>query len=92
MPVRVVAYVTGWCPDCVRSRRILQRSGLQFEEIDIERVAGAEEDMRALNGGSGKVPTIVIEGADEREVLVEPEDRPLQDALSRASRAAAATS
>jgi len=81
LAVMVTTYVTSWCPDCARSRRVLQRAGIPFEEIDIESVQGAEETMRALNGGSGKVPTILIESPEDRVILIEPDDRELADAL-----------
>lgn len=81
MAVTVTAYVTSWCPDCARSRRVLQRAGVPFEEIDIEAVQGAEEAMLALNGGSGKVPTILIESPEDRIILIEPDDRELAAAL-----------
>ncbi len=84
--VKVVAYITSWCPDCTRSRRILQRMGYVFAEIDTERIPGSEEAMKAINGGSGKVPTILIDGPGGRSVLVEPSDRELADALRRCSR------
>src|SRR5579862_5090741 len=70
VPKSVIAYVTQWCPDCSRSRWLLQRLGVTFQEIDIEKVDGAEADMRARNGGSGKVPTILVDG----RVLIEPSD------------------
>jgi glutaredoxin len=76
---RVVAYTTSWCPDCHRSKRLLVRRGVEFAEIDIERVAGAEAAMRGLNGGSGKVPTILLGD----EALVEPTDLDLEAALDR---------
>lgn len=80
MPKSVVAYITSWCPDCSRSRRLLVRLGVPFKEIDIEKVDGAENEMRALNGGSGKVPTINIDG----KILVEPSDKELTQALQDA--------
>ncbi len=81
MSVSVIAYITNWCPDCTRSRRVLQRLRVPFVEIDIEQTADAEDAMRALNGNSGKIPTLVIEGAQGRKVLVEPTDRELTQAL-----------
>jgi mycoredoxin len=69
--------VTNWCPDCTRSRRVLQQMGVKFQEIDIESVKGAEQEMRSRNGGSGKVPTILIDDI----VLIEPTDNELRDAL-----------
>ncbi len=83
MAVTIVAYITHWCPDCVRSRRVLQRSGMPFVEIDIEKIPSAEDAMRAINGGSGKVPTILIDSADGRHVLIEPGDHELSDALRK---------
>lgn len=73
----MVAYITHWCPDCTRSRRILQQMGIKYAEIDIETVAGAEDEMRARNGGSGKVPTLLIDDI----VLIEPTDAELRRAL-----------
>jgi glutaredoxin len=65
----------------MRSRRVLQRLGVSYQEIDIEKTPGAEAEMRALNGGSSKVPTILIEGETGRQALVEPSDRELTAAL-----------
>lgn len=87
MSVTIVAYVTKWCPDCARSRRVLQRSGVAFEEIDIEKTPSAEEAMRALNGGSGKVPTILIDSPQGRVALIEPSDQELSDALRNGQQA-----
>lgn len=55
--------------------------GVSYREIDIESTPGAEEAMRLLNGGSSKVPTIVLETAEGVSVLVEPTDRELTEAL-----------
>lgn len=81
MPLTAVAYITTWCPDCSRSRRVLQQAGVPFVEIDIETVKGAEDAMRALNEDSGKIPTIVLESPQGRKVLVEPTDRELTTAI-----------
>jgi hypothetical protein len=59
----------------------MQRAGVRFAEIDIEQTPGAEETMRALNGNSGKVPTILIENGTRRTVLIEPSDRELNEIL-----------
>ncbi len=81
-PVAVIAYMTNWCSDCTRSRRVLQRAGVAFAEIDIDKIPSAEDAMRALNGGSGKVPTILIDGVGGRVVLIEPTDQELSCALN----------
>ena len=77
MPRSVLATITHWCPDCIRSRRVLQQMGIKFEEVDIEKVAGTEDEMRSRNGGFGKVPTILIGD----KVLIEPTDSELRSAL-----------
>ena len=79
MPKPVVFYTTSWCPACLRSKRVLKLMGVKFREVDIEEVEGAEAEMRLRNGGSGKVPTIVI---GEDVYLVEPADSDLRQALS----------
>lgn len=84
--LRIVAYITTWCPDCHRSRRVLRRLGVPFAEIDTEKIHGAEDAMRAANGGSGKVPTILVDGPGGCAVLVEPSDRELTDAVRRCER------
>jgi mycoredoxin len=81
LTVTIRAYTTGWCSDCARSKRLMRRAGLHFEEIDIEKTPGAEEAMRELNGNSGKVPTILIENEADRTILIEPSDRELTEAL-----------
>ena len=77
----VIAYMTNWCPDCSRSRRVLQRSGVAYVEIDIDNTPDAEDAMRVLNGGSGKVPTILIDTAEGRLTMIEPTDSELTLAL-----------
>lgn len=75
----VIVYATSWCPDCHRSLRLLKRLGIEHAEIDIEKVEGAEAAMRGFNGGSGKVPTILV----GQRVLVEPTDAELEAAFSQ---------
>jgi glutaredoxin len=79
MPDYIVMYGVQWCPDCSRARRVLKRYGIEYKEIDIDRESGAEAKMRSLNGGSGKVPTLII----GEETLIEPSDHDLTSALRR---------
>ncbi len=81
MSFSVTVYTTTWCSDCSRSKRFLNRSYTSFEEIDIERSETAETTMREINGGSGKVPTIVLVCDTRQIVLVEPSDAELKQAL-----------
>ena len=77
----VIAYMTNWCPDCSRARRVLAREDIAYAEIDIDRTPNAEHAMRAVNGGSGKVPTILIDTPQGRLTLIEPTDSELTAAL-----------
>jgi glutaredoxin 3 len=66
-------YVADWCPYCSRARNLLSGKGLPVEEIDVEAVPGAREEMRARSGRD-TVPQIFIDethvgGADELEAL-----------------------
>jgi glutaredoxin 3 len=56
---RIVMYSTGWCGYCARARRLLQTKGVPFEEIDVEAVAGAREQMMQRSGRS-TVPQIFV--------------------------------
>ena len=79
--MKITAYIADWCSDSNRSTRLLKSLGLEYEEVDIEMIAGAEVTMKSLNGGSGKIPTIVVEREGEKHVLVEPRDEELKLAL-----------
>jgi glutaredoxin 3 len=72
---KVVMYVTDWCPYCARARSLLASKGVTPEEIDIEAVTGAREEMRARSGRD-TVPQIFIGashvgGSDELQALDE---------------------
>ncbi len=79
----ILVYSTDWCSDCVRSKALLKREKLPFNEIDIEEVDGAEEAMKTLNGGSRKIPTILIQSEQGRDILIEPTDPELLAVLQR---------
>ena len=66
-------YVTDWCPYCVRARSLLADKGVAVEEIDVEMVPGAREEMRARSGRD-TVPQIFIGeshvgGSDDLQAL-----------------------
>ena len=53
-------YTKGWCPYCSAAKDLLRRKGAAFEEIDVERVAGARAEMIQKAGGRSTVPQIFI--------------------------------
>lgn len=56
----VVMYTTSWCPYCARARHLFTAKGVSFTEIDVERVPGARDEMRARSGGRDTVPQIFV--------------------------------
>jgi glutaredoxin 3 len=56
---KVLMYVTGWCPYCARARSLLESKGVAVEEIDVDAVPGANEEMIARSGYRS-VPQIFI--------------------------------
>jgi glutaredoxin 3 len=56
---KVVIYLTGWCPYCVRARGLLERKGAQLEEIDVDARPEARAEMVARSGRR-TVPQIFI--------------------------------
>ncbi|HEY1874658.1 MAG TPA: glutaredoxin 3 [Steroidobacteraceae bacterium] len=66
-------YVTDWCPYCDRARSLLADKGIAVEEIDVDLVPGAREEMRARSGRD-TVPQIFIGeshvgGSDDLQAL-----------------------
>jgi mycoredoxin len=78
-PIRV--FGADWCGDCIRSKRVLERSGAPFEWIDVEVQAGAAAEAMELARGRRNIPVIVF---PDGRVLIEPSDRELEDALTAA--------
>ncbi len=53
-------YTTDWCGYCVRLKHGLQREGITYDEVNIERVPAAAELVMHVNGGNRTVPTVVF--------------------------------
>ncbi len=54
----LVVYSSSWCPDCRRAKRVLEEAAASFDEVDIDRDAGAEAVVLARSGGRRVVPTL----------------------------------
>ena len=80
-PDRLKVYTTQRCGDCMMAKAVLDRAGVDYEEIDIDRDPEAAATVVAINGGYRTVPTLLL--ADGR-VLVEPSRRALLSALGLA--------
>ena len=46
----VTLYSTGWCPFCVRAKRLLAGKGARVHEIDVDREPEARREMMARSG------------------------------------------
>jgi len=53
-------YSTTWCGYCYRLRSQLDREGIAYEVVDIERDQAAAEYVMSVNGGNQTVPTILF--------------------------------
>ena len=55
----VVLYTTGWCPYCIRARRLLDGKGVSYTNIDVGENPALRAEMRA-RAGRNTVPQIWI--------------------------------
>ncbi len=58
MSVVLKLYVKVWCPWCISAQRYLSERRFLFEQIDVQRVPGAYEEMIRISGQSF-TPTLV---------------------------------
>ncbi|MCC7024459.1 MAG: glutaredoxin family protein [Thermomicrobiales bacterium] len=77
--IPAVVYGTRWCAQSQMVRRYLERLGVPYEYVDLERDPEAVRRLRWLTGGEARHPTVCIGG----EWLVEPTTGELRWALAR---------
>jgi mycoredoxin len=58
--MRLTMFTTPWCGYCVRLKRQLERAGIPYDEVDIERNPDAERTVARVNGGALTVPTVLF--------------------------------
>jgi mycoredoxin len=56
----VTMYTTSWCGYCVRLKKLMQREGIEFAEVNIETDENAADLVMRANGGNRTVPTLVF--------------------------------
>jgi glutaredoxin 3 len=56
----ITIYTKSWCPYCSAAKDLLKERGARFDEIDIEAVAGARQEMIQKANGRTSVPQIFI--------------------------------
>jgi mycoredoxin len=53
-------YSTTWCGYCMRLKRMLDREGIAYAEVNIEQDEAAADYVMSVNGGNRTVPTVVF--------------------------------
>jgi mycoredoxin len=53
-------YSTSWCGYCHRLMKQLDREGVEYRTVDIERDSAAAAYVMSVNGGTRTVPTVVF--------------------------------
>jgi mycoredoxin len=69
MTARFTMYSTPWCGYCHRLKGQLEREGIGFDVVDIERRPEAAGIVERANGGNQTVPTLVF---DDGSALTNP--------------------
>jgi len=62
-------YSTTWCGYCHRLKSQLDREGIAYEVVDIEREPAAADFVMSVNGGNQTVPTLKF---DDGSALTNP--------------------
>jgi mycoredoxin len=75
-------YSTVWCGYCQRLKAQMSRAGVDYDEVDINEEAGAEELVKGVNGGHATVPTLVF---SDGSVLTNPSLKAVQARLAELS-------
>jgi len=53
-------FTTSWCGYCVRLKKLMEREGIDFAEVDIENDPQAADLVMQANGGNRTVPTLLF--------------------------------
>ena len=75
----LIVYGAPWCGDCVRSKKLLEKLGITYEEIDIDFNKEAYKKVSELQNRKPRIPTIVF---DDGSYLVEPTDVELLEKIN----------
>lgn len=56
----LTVYSTTWCGYCTRLKKMLDREGIGYAEVNIEEDEAAAELVMNVNGGNRTVPTVIF--------------------------------
>ena len=57
---KVIMYSTSWCGYCARLKRLMDREGIGYREVNIELDEAAAQFVEGVNGGNQTVPTLAF--------------------------------
>jgi mycoredoxin len=80
MSSQFTMYSTPWCGYCHRLKGQLDREGIEFEVVDIERQPEAAAVVERANNGNQTVPTVVF---PDGSALTNPSVMQVKEQLSR---------
>ena len=72
-------YGADWCGDCIRSKRLLTRLGVDFEYLEVDKDDALRDRAIAITGGAQSIPVIVFPDGTH---LTEPSDPALREKLA----------
>jgi glutaredoxin 3 len=58
---KVILYTGPFCPYCVQAKRLLDRKGVAYEEIDVSRDPDLRRRVIQMSGGRMTVPQIFVD-------------------------------
>jgi glutaredoxin-like protein len=77
----LTVYGADWCPDCRRSKRLLDRLSVPYTYVDVDEDEAARATMMSMNGGRQSIPVVVLPNGHH---LTEPSDPALRAELEAA--------
>jgi GrxC family glutaredoxin len=58
---KVEFYSADWCPFCMRAKALLDSRGIEYEEINVDRIPGFREKLVEMTGRM-TIPQIMVDG------------------------------
>lgn len=58
---KVEFYSADWCPFCMRAKALLDARGIEYEEINVDRIPGFREKLVEMTGRM-TIPQIIVDG------------------------------
>jgi glutaredoxin len=82
MAERVTVYGADWCGDTVRTKRQLERFGVNYQFVDVDEDPSGEKKVIEFNKGKRRIPLVEISSDDgNTKALSVPSESELESAL-----------